>query len=317
MYEKHTPTVSATTKLNEFDTFITNTLQGWENDEDIHDYYNLTEAQNRLPATVYSSFRDLAEIMSHPDYDYMTYAYVVEFIERNDYDAADYLISTTWDQIYPYNLSMELEEDGSDNYVVGCGAIAVAQIMKYYQWPTSYSWNSMPSMLDWRTVSSETILSIFLAEVAQKVRQTGKAPNVSNANSMIDALINDFNYKSSCSKVNHNASLVASSLDDYGPVLMTGQNSGGGHAWICDGYGTSSGQIIYKLYVISPYENLEYITAGNPVSGDVLSNGTFFHLNWGWGGDYDGWYVSSSNTIPVIDGYTQQREDIINIIPNR
>lgn len=40
-------------------------------------------------------------------------------------------------------------------------------------------------------------------------------------------------------------------------------------------------------------------------------------MNWGYGGDDDGWYISSDNIISVIDGYTQQRKDIINIFPNR
>lgn len=56
------------------------------------------------------------------------------------------LMTSTWDQGYPYNLKTPKWHDGRSTFT-GCVATAAGQIMRYYKWPTtgqdyySYSWN--------------------------------------------------------------------------------------------------------------------------------------------------------------------------------
>ncbi len=70
VYEKQNTPQVVGTKLNEFDTFITNQLQEWS--ETAHDFYSLENAQFMLPADIYQYFCSVAQGVAHPEYDYMT-----------------------------------------------------------------------------------------------------------------------------------------------------------------------------------------------------------------------------------------------------
>ena len=63
-------------------------------------------------------------------------------------EAVEPLITTKWDQYWPYNdLCPEDEEMPDGHMLTGCTATAMAQIMKYWEWPLhgtgehSYQWN--------------------------------------------------------------------------------------------------------------------------------------------------------------------------------
>ena len=55
--------------------------------------------------------------------------------EPQSVTAVSPLISTTWDQSAPYNNLCP--GAGTNKALVGCVAIAMAQLMKYYNWPTT------------------------------------------------------------------------------------------------------------------------------------------------------------------------------------
>lgn len=315
-YEKGINLPYSGTRTNEFDSFIANTLQEWSNNEDVHDFYNLYEAQNRMPSYLYSAFCAVAEGASHPDYDYMTYSFIVESIDRVSYDPDDYMITTTWGQRFPYNNSVEELDSGNVPYPLGCGAIAMGQIMKYHQWPNYFVWSYMPSVLD-NSINSETVLSRFLEELAQNIRLEGENIHSSNITNVRNSLINVYDYNPNCSIVAHNITTVKNSLFNYGPVFMKGHTTdGAGHGWVCDGYGYTQNQIFYTLYIIATSSTLEYITAGDPVYGEKINSGEYFHMNWGENGLYNGWFVSNNSATSVIQGYTEDRKDLINIRPN-
>ena len=315
-YEKRNNIPYQVTRTNEFDTFIVNTLQGWSNDENVHDFYNLYDAQNRIPSSLYSAFCATAEGVSHPDYDYMTYSFVVESIERVSYNPDNYMLTTTWDQVFPYNNSVEELDSENVPHPVGCGAVAMGQIMKYHQWPNYFVWSYMPEKLDY-SITGETVLSNFLEELAQNIRKEGSNIYISNITNVKNSLTEDYDYNSGCSIVVHNPQTTKSSLANYGPVFMKGLTADeAGHAWVCDGYGYTQHRIVYELYVISTSNTLEYTTAGDPVYGEMINSGEFFHMNWGWNGLYNGWFVSNSSATSVIQGYTENRKDLVNIRPN-
>ena len=50
--------------------------------------------------------------------------------------------------------------------------------------------------------------------------------------------------------------MLKTDLDNGRPIQYAGFGQGGGHTWVCDGY----------------------------------DNDNNFHMNWGWGGTYDGYY---------------------------
>ncbi|MBW6458785.1 MAG: C10 family peptidase, partial [FCB group bacterium] len=59
--------------------------------------------------------------------------------------------------------------------------------------------------------------------------------------------------------------MLKDELDGGHPVPYRGQGDKGGHAYLCDGY-------------------------------QITDSQTYFHINWGWGGNYDGWFLLGALT---------------------
>lgn len=320
IYENNSHQIPPKTKSTEFDAFVTDQLQEWNNNIDIHAFYNLNDAYGMLPTNVYSHFCSVAQGLAHPEYDYMTYSYVIETTDRQTVNPNNYLLGTTWLQTIPYNLSAEPDIDG--NYpLLGCTAVALGQIMNYHKWPTSFSWENMPnSLTPYNT--TPTTLSDFLYEVADEIKLSNAPLNYSDIDNCYDALVNKYGY--SGSKSSHNMLNVINSILNNRPVFMSGvsntDNDGDGvtdgHAWVCDGYEVSRVQIVYTLYVIETSHTLNYIQAQDPVPGEILTEGYYFHMNWAQTSLSNGWYLEGPNATTNIN-YTNNREDITNIKPNK
>lgn len=61
------------------------------------------------------------------------------------------LLSTLWDQDYPYNQYTPTGSGGattSGHMPTGCVPTSMAQIMRYWQWPSNYDWTNMPNYSD-------------------------------------------------------------------------------------------------------------------------------------------------------------------------
>jgi hypothetical protein len=112
---------------------------------------------------------------------------------------------------------------------------------------------------------------------------------------------NDFGYSSASYHKNYNGSnkyeWVKSEINAERPVIFRGGEKkywagiipyyADGHAWVCDGYMSSS----------------------------INGNGYLkFHMNWGWNGNHDGWY-SFNNFNPNGDTYNYKVGIVINIKP--
>lgn len=182
------------------------------------------------------------------------------------------LLKTTWSQWDPYNWFCP------DGCPTGCTNTALAQIMYYYQWPpqahpyvvsggeqlgatTVYDWANMP--LSQHDAGNATSMAQLMADIgrANCTRYTAKA---SYAYPNTDALATVFGYNLDCQMAyfyNDESKNLADSLkhelDAGHPVLYSGHPaSGDGHAFVCDGYSVDD----------------------------------YFHFNFGWEGEADGFY---------------------------
>lgn len=181
--------------------------------------------------------------------------------------------------------------------VTGCVATAMAQMMRYWKYPAagqgSHSYTCNPSggqsfveSMDFSTVTFDwdNMLPVYTygnytdtqaAAVAQLMHACGVSVNMtytpveSGAQSswVGNALRNYFKYDSSLSYAVRglfsNAEweqFIYNELAASRPVQVNGRGSGGGHAFVCDGY-----------------------------QGDH-----YFHFNWGWGGSSDGYFMFSA-----------------------
>ncbi len=185
------------------------------------------------------------------------------------------LLRTAWNQLCGYNSCCPPNTGGPCNFcVTGCCAVAMAQIMRYHQWPSNYNWSNMPN-----TQGN--------LDIAQLMRHIGDATNTTygaQASSTDtrqyarNAFVNTFGYSSSATYIDYNTYAVINELRNARPVLMRGSVTnyvlgipycGNGHVWVCDGFE-------------------EWF------AGCTRTTYAHLHMNWGWGGIDNGYFLCGS-----------------------
>ncbi len=213
------------------------------------------------------------------------------------HDRIETLVTTRWNQGSPYNDECPVYWDGRRS-VTGCVATAMAQVM-YFQRAKSVSEtqaeipaytaaNNDPnygrlsvagipehSPIDWDNMT-DTYSSSSTAKqkkaVAQLMHYCGVSVRMdytssssgAYSNDVATALVKYFGYGSSVQYVAQSGysndewdKLLYNELAQGRPFYLSGHNDSGGHAFVCDGY-----------------------------DGNYC-----FHINWGWGGSSDGYYM--------------------------
>ena len=228
------------------------------------------------------------------------------------------LLSTTWNQGYLYNNYCPADAAGPNGHVwAGCVATAMAQIINYWKYPANptgeisymanyssqgygnygllhlnldsvfYDYSSMPDILTNQSNVEEiqNVASLIYhcgVSVSMMYGTTGSGASLSYAQS---ALIVNFKYLPTCQYVHRNSysdyawrELIRNELNNYRPVCYDGQGASEGHAFVCDGYDDYG----------------------------------FFHINWGWGGSYDGYFLLS-NLNPGNQSFNSSQGAIVGI----
>ena len=205
------------------------------------------------------------------------------------------LVSTRWDQGAPYNNLVPEYQSGVKS-ATGCVATAMAQVMYYHKWPTaetasipSYTWASKGTTLSslpattfqWSNMINDYESSGYTSTqanaVATLMQYCGWSVQMdyghqssSNTDKVATALKDYFGYNTTTTQYvsrsfyNYDkwVDLIYYEVSHQRPVVYGGQSSGGGHEFVVDGY---------------KYED----------------NTDYFHINWGWGGQSDEYYVLS------------------------
>ncbi len=199
------------------------------------------------------------------------------------------LVSTRWNQTSPYNNMCP--KDGNKLSVTGCVATAMAQIMNYHQYPvgpgtgkasvtvsgTTYTMDFSQTTFDWNnmldtytsaaTEAQKDAVALLMKACGFSVKMTYRSSASGAVQALVSsALANNFGYdkgvrnaKRDCYLINDWNDLIYDQLTKKQPVQYGGQSSGGGHSFVCDGY----------------------------------SSDNYFHINWGWGGMSDGYFLLS------------------------
>lgn len=219
------------------------------------------------------------------------------------------LLKTTWDQTQPYNNLCPLDTRTGQLSVTGCVATAMAQIMKYHEWPVHPTGSNAGVTFDGTTLEWGKMLDSYAdgkyssAEanaVATLMRQCGASVNMNYSSyasgaysfDVPEALVKYFDYNPSMEMLMRDYysqhqwnDIVYAELAAGRPVYYCGQSSEGGHAFVCDGY---------------------------------LSN-DMFHFNWGWSGYQDGYFrlnalnPTSGGTGSYAGGYNSDQSIITGV----
>lgn len=232
------------------------------------------------------------------------------------------LLTTTWNQQPYYNDMCPWDNAASKNCVTGCPATAMAQIMKYWNYPaqgtgnhsygsnygtlsanfanTTYDWASMPNYVS----STNNAVATLMYHCGVAVEMSYSA-NSSGAyviiNSPTPEANSEYAYKT---YFGYNAStlqglkrenytdvnwiaLLKIELNASRPIQYAGFGGGSGHTFVCDGYDAND----------------------------------YFHFNWGWGGQLDGNFLidalnpGGSGTGAGTGTYNQGQQAVIGIQP--
>ena len=269
--------------------------------ESIYDPENLPPAMERLLQWYYDQIVYMRENQVAPEQKTVdAWAFYSQpRLPSKGIAAVAALLTTTWDQGCNYNAQCPYDASAGSYLCyrcpTGCGATAQAQIMKYHAFPTqgtgshtythatygslsanfattTYNWSSMPNNVSSANAAVATLMFHVGVAVEMNYDAAGSGSYITDHRA---AFVNYFNYKSTAAAVGKSsytntqwAALIKGDLDNSLPVFYTGfdQTGSGGHAWVVDGY---------------------------------QGNGTYtenFHINWGWGGYENGYFLLSDLT---------------------
>ena len=236
------------------------------------------------------------------------------FPNTRDVHTVGPLLSTKWNQAPYYNALCPEDPSGPGGHALtGCVATAMAQIINYHQYPQHgrgihsynsnygtltvnydsayYDYTNMPDTL------SENCTSAEKNAVATLMYHCGVAANMSYTADESGAF--DFDARASlvnffCFSPNLSYAVKANFSDEQWnnllqeniganlPVMYSGSGpSGGGHTFVCDGYNSDN----------------------------------YYHFNFGWSGNNDGWYRTSAIN-PGVDEFNSDQSALVGIIPD-
>lgn len=239
------------------------------------------------------------------------------------------LIKTKWNQSEPFNNSIPYT---TQKMVTGCVATAMAQVMKYHEYPTmgtgshsythsnysyinltanfgntTYKWNNMLDDYESNSYNIEqsNAVATLMYHCGVSVNMNyGSSGSSASSSDIPYALSTYFGYDKSAECIKRDyytdeewLDIVYNELKSNRPVLYGGQDAygGGGHEFICHGYDASN---------------------------------QTFAINWGWGGYCDGYFtlIGVNGLQPEGNGiggagygssYTSQQDIIINVMPDK
>lgn len=212
-------------------------------------------------------------------------------------------LKSFWAQDKGYNDAMPyITCDGiTKRALAGCVPIAMAQVMRHYEYPTNYDWSFIPINFSTDATANfildvhNAIRSVYPKEPSYGCGATG----VSNSCDMAKVLKVKFGY-SSAVWANYDYQIVKSNIAEGKPVILSGFSSVGGHMWVCDGYQSTK------------YDFATCIGGYNTL---------YFHMNWGWEGKANGFFaynnfsVSDTNDNISNTSFNKEIKMIYNIKP--
>lgn len=232
------------------------------------------------------------------------------------------LLTTKWNQNQYYNALCPVEpHSASGHAVAGCTSVAMAQILHYWRYPihgtgshsyvadnsqlgigygnygtltadfsaTTYDYDNMPDSLGAQSSQTEiNAVATLIYHCGVSINTAYGAVSSSAYISEVDDALRDYFdyqnvrhvYKSVFTEADW-LSMIKGELNQLRPVFYTGAGIASAHAFVCDGYDDQN----------------------------------YFHMNWGWGGYADGFFLLSNLSVN-LNSYNTVQTAVINIVQN-
>ena len=203
------------------------------------------------------------------------------------------MVTAKWSQDCYYNTAFPVDSAGPCGHpYTGCVATAMGEVMYYYQYPpqgvgshsynsyygllsadygeTTYDWSAMENHLEGENEAVSQLLLHCAIGVEMVFLPNGQGSGAYDQD-IPQALVHYFDYDTTARFVERDSypgdwkALIRNELDKGRPVIYGGVASQGntGHTFVCDGY----------------------------------EDTTHFHINWGWGGYGNGYFLLDSLTL--------------------
>jgi len=217
------------------------------------------------------------------------------------------LIKSQWNQYAPYNDLCPMLN--GERCITGCVATAIAQVLNYWKWPehgygsvsyydegckqtlnmelsrNHYDWNKMLNTYSTGYTDAEAKAVATLMRDCGYAVQMHYTPKESAASVTAGKLQTYFHY-SALARDRYSGiypeemwhKYIQEDLRTGRPVLYSGRSSESGHEFILDGYDTEG----------------------------------YYHVNWGWGGYQDGWFM-----LTALNGYNDSQWMINHLMPDK
>jgi len=226
------------------------------------------------------------------------------------------LCTAKWAQGHPYNARLKFPAY-AQNCVVGCVAVAIGQIMRYWGQKgyhrgstatTAYRYSGYPVEVDAlppltafdyahltdrtpKTTEEIEAVATLLERVGKAVKLCYKEKATSGSMNVYAPLMKSRLRLGSAIRAIYAQTLGEEKFEQRiyeeiaagRPVILRGTAPVGGHAFVCDGYSSATGK---------------------------------FHINWGWGGSYDGYYRMSALDAKASYTFNSDKAAVIGIQPD-
>lgn len=265
------------------------------------------------------------------------------------------LVQTQWDQDEPYNNlcpGTGTSGQGSTKAYTGCVATAMAQVMKYWNWPVKGTGSHSYTPLNPNTGGSQTkygtqsanfgnttydwdnMLNKYTSS-ATSTQKTAVATLMYHCGVATEMMYGDYEWGGSGTYTTNYGSWTESDNAQNALYNYFGYKQATGY--MRDGY-TYQGTKYYDSWTDAAWTAMvkEELDKNHPImyggSGDegghsFICDGydtqNYFHFNWGWSGSNDGWY-KLDNLVPGSGGagggsysFSEDQDVIIGIVPNR
>ena len=228
-----------------------------------------------------------------------------------------------WSQNAPFN-NLCPKYDGEDRSVTGCVATAMAQIMRYWKYPSSllegipayvshsynipidsipngigYDWDNMPEKYNGDFTKNQVFaVGTLMQHIGASVKMDYGPESGAYDKDVIPALTHYFGYDKDIIKMLDRTNfewedwnkILQDELGKKRPIYYCGQSFIGEHAFVCDG----------------------------------MDSDGYYHINWGWGGksnDYFDITILNPNNKWIGEGisgigYHESNSAILGIVPN-
>jgi hypothetical protein len=220
--------------------------------------------------------------------------------------SVDPLINVTWNQGSGFNASCPADVNGPGGHAyAGCVAVAMAQCMSVYKHPTtgsgSHSYNESDygtqyvdfsnAEYKWDSMGisgANKYVALLLYHLGVSVNMNyGYDGSGAFSSGVPSAIKTYFDYTSKAKHVSKSDysdtewhDLLVGELENGRPVYYAGDDGSSGHAFNIDG----------------------------------VSSSDLFHLNWGWSGNYNGYY-SLNSLSPGSNNFSTNQEAVVSFAP--